>query len=373
VSKQPSEPAELDRSSRTIIIAAVRIVCLGFLGYWSLVLVGPFLAIIVWSVILAVALYPVFTWLVGWVRFPGLAAAAITIAGLVVILGPVTWLGLSLVDNLATLVERFGDGSWAIPQPPAAVETWPLIGETAYKIWYEAATNFKELLVASAPELKPLASTAITVAGNAGLNLLKFISAMVISGFLFVPGPALVEKAKSIARLVATDRGEEFVALAGATIRNVSRGVIGVSMLQALLAGIGLLVAGIPAAGLLSFLVLFLGIVQIGPSIVLLPLIIWSWFSMGTIAAVFFTLYMLPVNLLDNVLRPLVMAKGLSTPMLVILVGVLGGTLAHGILGLFVGPIVLSIAWQLMVSWMQEGNKIGADVSPKLLDRSPTP
>jgi len=374
VSEQPSEPAGPDGSSRAIIIAAVRIACLGFLGYWSLILIGPFLAIIVWSVILAVALYPVFAWLVAWVRFPGLAAAAITIAGLVVIFGPVTWLGLSLVDNLATLIERFGDGSWAIPPPPEAVKAWPLIGEKAYEIWYEASTNFKALLVATAPELKPIASTALAVAGNAGLNLLKFISAMVISGFLFIPGPALVEKAKGVARLVATERGEEFVALAGATIRNVSRGVIGVSSLQALLAGIGLLVAGIPAAGLLSFLVLFLGIIQVGPSIVLLPLIVWSWFSMGKTAALVFTVYMLPVNLLDNLLRPLVMAKGLSTPMPVILVGVLGGTLAHGILGLFVGPIVLSIAWQLVVAWMQDdGGKIGAAAAPRLLDRPPTP
>jgi len=374
VSEQPSEPAGLDSSSRAIIIAAVRVACLGFLGYWSLILVGPFLAIIVWSVILAVALYPVFAWLVAWIRFPGLAAAAITIAGLVVIFGPVTWLGLSLVDNLATLIERFGDGSWAIPPPPEAVKAWPLIGERAYEIWHEASTNLKALLVATAPELKPIASTALAVAGNAGLNLLKFISAMVISGFLFIPGPALVEKAKSVARLVATERGEEFVALAGATIRNVSRGVIGVSSLQALLAGIGLLIAGIPAAGLLSFLVLFLGIIQVGPSIVLLPLIVWSWFSMAKTAALVFTVYMLPVNLLDNLLRPLVMAKGLSTPMPVILVGVLGGTLAHGILGLFVGPIVLSIAWQLVVAWMQDdGGKIGAAAAPRLLDRPPTP
>jgi predicted PurR-regulated permease PerM len=358
VSEQLSEPAGLDRSSRMIIIFAVRIVCLGFLGYWSLILVGPFLTIIVWSVILAVALYPVFAWLVAWVRFPALAATAITIAGLAVILGPVTWLGLSLVDNLGTLFERFGDGSWTIPPAPEAVKTWPLIGEKAYEIWHEASTNLKSLLITTAPELKSLASSTLTVAGNAGLNLLKFIVATAISGFLFIPGPALVENAKSVTRLVATKRGEEFVALAGATIRNVSRGVLGISVLQALLAGIGLLVAGIPAAGLLSFLVLFLGIIQVGPSIVLLPLIIWSWFSMGTTAALLFTIYMLPVNLLDNVLRPLVMAKGLSTPMPVILVGVIGGTLAHGMLGLFVGPIVLSIAWQLVVAWMHdEANK----------------
>jgi predicted PurR-regulated permease PerM len=186
-----------------------------------------------------------------------------------------------------------------------------------------------------------------------GINLLKFIIAVVISGFLLIPGPSLIHSIKNVLSRVAAARGEEFVDLAGATIRNVSRGIIGIAMLQALLAGIGLLFAGVPAAGLFSFLVLVLGIIQIGPSVVLLPLIIWGWFVMETTTALLFTLYMVPVNLLDNVLRPLV-AKGLSTPMSVILIGVLGGTLVHGMIGLFVGPIVLSIGWQLLVVWTRD-------------------
>jgi predicted PurR-regulated permease PerM len=186
--------------------------------------------------------------------------------------------------------------------------------------------------------------------------LLKFVIAVVISGFLLIPGPSLIHSIKNVLSRVAATRGEEFVDLAGATIRNVSRGIIGISILQALLAGIGLLFAGVPAAGLFSFLVLVLGIIQVGPSIVLLPLIVWSWFAMDTTTAVLFTLYMLPVNLLDNLLRPLV-AKGLSTPMPIILIGVLGGTLVHGVIGLFVGPIVLSIAWQLLVVWTRDEPK----------------
>jgi predicted PurR-regulated permease PerM len=186
-----------------------------------------------------------------------------------------------------------------------------------------------------------------------GINLLKFIIAVVVSGFLLIPGPSLIHSIKNVLSRVAAARGEEFVDLAGATIRNVSRGIIGIAMLQALLAGIGLLFAGVPAAGLFSFLVLVLGIIQIGPSVVLLPLIIWGWFVMDTTTALLFTLYMVPVNLLDNVLRPLV-AKGLSTPMPVILIGVLGGTLVHGMIGLFVGPIVLSIGWQLLVVWTRD-------------------
>jgi predicted PurR-regulated permease PerM len=145
-----------------------------------------------------------------------------------------------------------------------------------------------------------------------------------------------------------------FVDVAGATIRNISRGVIGVASIQALLAGIGLIIAGIPGAGLISFAVLLLGIVQIGPAIILIPVVVWSWFTMGSGMAALFSTYMILVGLLDNILRPLVMAKGLSTPMPVILVGVFGGTLAHGMIGLFVGPIVLSTAWQLLAVWFRD-------------------
>src|SRR5262249_17482040 len=165
-----------------------------------------------------------------------------------------------------------------------------------------------------APQLKPYGSRMLGAVGNTGLNILKFIAAVVVSGFLLIPGPALAQSARSLLQFVAAKRGDEFIDLAGATIRNVSRGIIGISVLQALLTGVGLMVAGVPAAGLLSFLVLFLGIVQF-PSLILFPLIIWSWITMETTAALLFSAYMLPVGLLDNVLRPLVIGKGLNVPL----------------------------------------------------------
>jgi predicted PurR-regulated permease PerM len=152
---------------------------------------------------------------------------------------------------------------------------------------------------------------------------------------------------------VLSDRGEEMLQLAGATIRNVSRGVVGVALLQAILGGIGFLAAGIPGAGLLTFLALLLGILQIGPSLVFVPTIIWCWFQMDTTTAVLFTVYMIPVGFIDNVLRPIIMAHGLTTPMPVILVGVFGGTIAYGLIGLFFGPIILSVAWALWQAWVR--------------------
>ena len=315
------------------------------------------LTIIVWSVIIAVALHPIFDWLSAKLYgHRAVAAVAITVFSLLVMLGPMTWLGLSLAESARMLIARFGDGSLVLPAPPEAVKGWPLLGENVYEMWQLASTNARTLLIKAAPHLTPLGSRLLNAAGTVGINLLKFIVAAVISGFLFIPGPSLVQSIKNVLHHVAATRGEEFVDLAGATIRNISRGIIGIAILQALLVGVGLLFAGVPAAGLFSFLVLLLGIIQIGPSVILVPLIIWSWFAMDTTMAVLFTLYMVPVNLLDNILRPLV-AKGLTTPVPVILIGVLGGTLAHGMIGLFVGPIVLSIAWQLLVIWLREERK----------------
>ena len=345
---------KLSASNDEFLLLAIRIVCLGFLGYWSLILIRPFLTIIVWSIIIAVALYPMFDWFSAKLYgHRAVAAAAITLLSLLVMLGPATWLALSLADTVRTVLARLGDGTLTFPPPSEAVKAWPLIGEKIYESWLLASTNLRALVIEAAPHLKPLGSSLLNAAGSIGINLLKFVIAVVISGFLLIPGPSLIHSIKNLLSHVAAARGQEFVDLAGATIRNVSRGIIGIAVLQALLAGIGLLFAGVPAAGLFSFLVLVLGIIQIGPSVVLLPLIVWSWFAMDTTTAVLFTLYMVPVNLLDNMLRPLV-AKGLSTPMPVILVGVLGGTLVHGVIGLFVGPIVLSIAWQLLVVWTRD-------------------
>lgn len=345
---------KLGASNDELVLFVIRIVCLGLLGYWSFVLISPFLTIIVWSVIITVALYPVFDWLSAKLYgHRALAAIAITVFMFFVLLGPVTWLAVSLAETVRALLARFGDGSLAVPPPSEAVRAWPLIGEKIYETWQLASTNLQALVMEAVPYLKPVGTTLLNAAGSVGINLLKFTLALVISGFLFIPGPSLIHSAKNVLGRVAAGRGEEFVDLAGATIRNVSRGIIGIAILQALLAGIGLLFAGVPAAGLFSFLVLLLGIVQIGPSVVLVPLIIWSWFAMDATMAILFTCYMVPVNLIDNIMRPLV-AKGLTTPMPVILIGVLGGTLVHGVIGLFVGPIVLSIAWQLLVVWTHD-------------------
>jgi predicted PurR-regulated permease PerM len=366
-----SEDRKIDSEelNATVIGLAIRLAFLGVILFLSLSIIRPFLETIVWSVVWAVALYPVFdllaTWLGGRRR---LAAALITILLLLIIIGPVTWLALDLVDVPKMIFARLDSGQLSIPAPIETVKNWPLIGEPLFQFWELASTNLSAALVKVAPHLRPLGSTLLVAAGSVGTAILQFFASVIVAGFLLAPGPMLVDSAAMFLHHRVSQRGSEFMQLAGATIRNVSQGVIGVSLLQALLAGIGLTVAGVPGASLIAFGVLVLGIIQIGPTVIIIPVIIWSWMTMETWSALIFTAYMVPVNLIDNVLRPIIFARGLKTPMLVIIVGVIGGTLSNGIIGLFVGPIVLAVTWDLLVAFVRDN-----DAAPVQFDRQLNP
>jgi predicted PurR-regulated permease PerM len=350
----------LQATSATTIDLAIRIGFIAFLGYWSFHIIAPFLTIALWSAILAVALYPLFAWLARRMP-PRMAASVVTLLCLMIVLGPMTWLGFGMIGGARALATRFAAGEWVIPVPSEAVKGWPLVGERVYRLWDLAATNMKVALAEVAPTLKPVGERLLKIAQSGFLAMLELLVAIVVSGFLFTHGPQLVEALKAFLDRALGHHGNEHVQLAGATIRNVSRGVIGIALLQAILAGVGFLAAGIPAAGVLAFVALVLGIIQLGPAILFLPLIIWSWTAMETMQALLFTAYMIPVGLVDNILKPLLMARGLTTPMPVIMVGVIGGTIAYGIVGLFFGPIVLSVAWAVMVAWVQGSEPIAAE------------
>src|SRR6266576_299956 len=272
-----------------VIQLVIRLGLLAFLIYWTFVLIGPFVPILAWSIVLAVALYPVFALLARLLGGrPKLAAVILTLINLAIVIGPATWLGLSALDGVREFAGSLGAGSLVVPSPPMGVKNWTLIGPQLYELWTQASNNIRAALREVAPHLKPLA---------------------------------------------------------GATIRAVSQGVIGVAIIQSLLAGIGFKLAGVPGAGLLAFAVMLLTIVQIGAAIVLLPVIIWIWIDKDFTTALLLTLFLGIVGIFDNIVKPLVMGRGLTTPTLVIFIGVVGGTLAHGIVGLFIGPIILSLAF----------------------------
>jgi predicted PurR-regulated permease PerM len=343
------------------IETAVKIALLAVLAYASWSVIAPFLTIGIWSGVLAVALYPIYAKLASWIGSKA-SAALLTIVSVGVVLGPLAWVGYGMMHGIEFLVDGLEHGRPLVPMPPDSVKTWPLAGEQIYHAWHLAATNVKALLAELGPRLRPLAPRILQIAQNVMLGLLEFLIAIIITGFLFEPGPRIVERVSRIFDRLLRPRGRDIVGLIGATIRNVSRGVVGVAVLQTALAGLGFVLAGVPGAGVLSFVALVLGILQIGPSLVILPVVVWSWTEFATLPAVLFTVYMLAVGFIDNILRPIVMARGLSTPMPVIIVGVLGGTLSQGIMGLFLGPVVVAISWQLALAWLERGS--GREAAP---------
>jgi predicted PurR-regulated permease PerM len=335
---------------------AIRFGLVALIIYWSFLLLQPFIAILIWAAILSVALYPIYLWLK---RVLGgrstLASFLVTIVTLVVILGPVSTIGAALVKNLSSIAVGVSEGTIKVPPPPLYVADWPLVGAKLSAFWQTASAELGQALASIGPQLKDMARQVLGFVGNIGIALLQFTIAIIIAGFTYSRAEGIQDSLKTFATRTAPGMGEGFVDLAGGTVRGVARGVVGISLVQAILFGIGALVADIPLAGLWTFAALILAIVQVGPGLVIIPIIIYGWISMETLSAVILTAYMLPVMLMDNVLKPIVMGRGLPVPMLVIFIGVIGGTMTHGLIGLFVGPIVLALGYELARAWITRG------------------
>ena len=338
-----------------IIDLAIRLFVLGLLSAWCYILLRPFMVVILWAIILAIALFPLFLWLKA--RMGGrakLAATIITLVGVAIIIGPVSLIAQVFVSNAQSFADSLAAGTLVVPPPPEGISTWPLIGERLHDFWQQASVNLGAVLSKFKPQFEALATRLLLLAADMGLTVIKFLFSIIIAGVLMLNEQGLKSRLTRLFLRLTPTQGQAFVELAASTVRSVARGVIGVSFLQSLLIGIGLIVAGIPAAGLLALLCLLLTIIQIGPGLVVLPTLIFAWSTMNTLGALLFTIWMIFATLIDNVLKPILMARGLPVPMLVILIGVLGGTLAHGILGLFVGPVILSLGYELVRAWVNE-------------------
>ena len=344
--------------SRFAVDLAIRIALIAGVVWISLALLRPIMPLMVWAVILAVAVHPVFAVLRRRLRLPrGLAATIVSLVLLALLLLPVMMLAVSAIDTLEDYAKLLAGGGHLVPSPPESIREWPLIGQRLHDLWTHAAADVRPLLTGHVQQIASAGRWIGRIAAGVTLEILQFAAAVIVAGVLLAYAETLTGVARSLADRVADTRGLRFLDIAGSTIRNVSQGVIGIALLQSALLGIGMLVAGVPFAGALTFACLVLAIVQVGPNIVMIPVIIWAWFSLPTLTAALLTAYSAPLLLVDNVLRPIVMARGLQTPMVVILAGVICGTLAGGLLGLFIGPVVLAVFYELVTAWILAGRQ----------------
>jgi predicted PurR-regulated permease PerM len=351
---QPELPPPPPRSpERVSVEIAVRLVLLGLFTWVAWTLVSPFVPVLLWSAVLTVAFYPLFEWLRD--RLGGrswLAAVVLTLTGLAVTVGPATVLVTSLIHTVEMVGRHAGTPPYDLPPLPRELAELPVVGPHIVATWNMASSNIEALFTRYGHLLIGPGEWALRVAAGLAGSVITLLAAMVVSGFLYVPAPKLNAAVRSFADHVIGRHGADFVHLAGTTIRSVARGVIGVALTQALLIGAGLIVTDVPAAGLLTLASLVLCIVQIGALPIVVPILIWAWLVRDTGQALLLTAWLIPAALSDNLTKPLLMAKGLTTPLVVILAGVVGGTLAYGLTGLFLGPVVLAVFYDLVRFWL---------------------
>jgi predicted PurR-regulated permease PerM len=342
------------------------ILCLlGLIGLALWVLL-PFLPATVWATMIVVATWP---WLrtlearFGNRRLP--AIAVMTLALLLLLVLPL-WLAIDTIVEHADALSAAAQNIVANGLPPAPdwLSGLPLVGERLASLWQQFAAGGAPGLVAKVtPYAADTGKWALAQVGGLGGMLIQFLLIVTIAAILYGTGEGGARLVRRFGRRLAGERGENAIVLAGQAIRGVALGVGVTALVQTVLGGIGLAVAGVPFAGLLSAVMLMLCIAQVGPSLILFPAVAWMYWTGDTGWATFLLLWSLVVTTLDNFLRPVLIRKGADLPLLLIFAGVIGGMLSFGLIGIFLGPVVLAVTWTLMQAWIADA--LGGEEPPE--------
>jgi predicted PurR-regulated permease PerM len=342
-------------SSRQIIHLAIQMLALAFLIKWCLEILDPFFTPIIWAAILAVSLFPLHQKLKKLFKGKAvLAAILMTFFFLVVFISIISWLGIKTGSEIKNEVTNFQEGKLKIPPPSENVKEWPLIGRKAYQVWGQLSKGVENFYQQYPEQIKSAGNYVLHLMTSSGKALLMFILSIIISGVFLCYAGESADYAKRVFSRLMNSSNFDVSSIAAITIRNVVRGILGVSLIQSLCAGAGFFVAGIPYAGIWTLLCLILAIIQIGILPVSIGVLIYIWTTGHTTTAILLTIWMIPVGFLDNILKPLMMGKGAPVPMLIIFLGSLGGFMFSGFVGLFTGAVILSLGYRLFDVWLKE-------------------
>ena len=343
------------------IEAAIRLGLLLLLATWCFKIIMPFIVPVVWGIIIAVAIFPLFLKLKSALGDKNkLAAIVYTLLALALLITPTIMISNSVIDSSATITERYESGTLKIPPPNDRVKQWPLIGEKTHAVWLQASVNLETTLIKYESETKKVVKTIVASAAGVAGTILQFVLSIIISGILVANASGGYDVTiKIFKRLTSDESGQSYADLSKATIRSVAQGVLGVAIIQALLSALGMMVMDVPAWGLWTLAVMVVAIAQI-PPIVILGFVCAYVFSVAeTTPAVIFLVYCIIVSSSDGFLKPLFLGRGMSTPMLVILLGAIGGMMMSGIIGLFVGAIILALGYELFMAWLYKSEVVG--------------
>ena len=353
--------------SKDLTDVLIRVGLIAFLLVLCVRIFSPFADLVLWALILAVALYPLQRRFAKRLRGrQGLAATLLVVATLLLIGVPSVMLGDSFVGQVEKVYSAFENNTITIEKPDPAVADWPVIGKRVYGAWSAAADDLPGYLREYKPQLKKFLKSALSAGANMAGSVLLFLGSLIIAGIMMAYGESGSQAMQRILkRLTDPIRGPRLQSLSTATIRSVASGVIGVAVIQALLVGVGFVMAGIPAAGVLALVVMLLGIVQVPAAIISLPAIGYLWWAgdASTTSNVLYSIYLLVAGMADNVLKPLLLGRGVEAPMPVILLGALGGMISGGIIGLFLGAVIMAVGYQIFMEWVDNAEQ-GASAEP---------
>jgi predicted PurR-regulated permease PerM len=347
----------MNQTAKTPLIDTIlRVVILFLLIVWCIGIILPFLEPVLGGAVIAVALYPFFAIAKRWVGNRNmLAGVLLTLLILVLLLLPTALLIKSLVEGIQHLAIQFRDQTLVIPPPGPSVAGWPLIGKPISEVWLLTSQNLALVITTYREPLSKLGLTIIGPLGGFGKSLIMFFVSVIISGVFLIKADASADFARKLIHRLAGERSDEIIGIAGVTIKNVAKGILGVAFFQFFTSGTVFMLAKVPLAGLWAIVVLVLAILQLPSAVVMLPVIIYLFSVKELMPAILWTIPLLVIGVSDNILKPLLMGKGSTMPMLVIFFGAIGGFILSGFSGLFSGAIVLSVGYRLMVHWVGEG------------------
>jgi len=346
-----AERLESDYTNRVLEVV-IRIGLLIFLSVSCFYILRPFVPVILWGMIIAIAVYPAYRWMRVRLGNRGtLAATLITMILLCAVVVPAVLLTGTLVGGIHTITADIKEGTLTIPSAPAKLEKVPLIGAQIAEIWNMASTNLTAVLKRFAPQLRGVASQVLSTSAGIGLALVQVMFSIIVAGVLLGNTEGAVRVSHCLAKRLLGERGLEFEDLVGSTIRSVTTGIIGVAFIQTLFASVGFLLVGLPGAGLWSMAFLVLAVLQVG-TLLLIPAVLYVFVIASTTKAILFLVWCAFVGIMDNFLKPILLGRGAAVPTIVVFLGAIGGFLAMGLIGLFVGAVVLSVGYKLLLAWL---------------------
>ena len=318
-----------------------------------LLILLPFIPLLTWGSIIAVATYSSFLKLQ---KVLGgretLAVVVCTLILLAVLIVPAILLGQALVGGIQSVTSHLKDGSAIIPPPPPTIESWPVIGAPLKSVWGVASRDLTEAVRMFAPQIKRVLPGLLSASAGIGFTVLQLLLSILLAGVLLANAKVAYEVMCSLASRLFGEKGPEIQQLVGATIRSVTLGILGVALIQTVFAALGFLVVGLPAVGLWTVIFVFAAVVQAGV-LVLIPAVIYVFATASVTKAVIFLVWCIIVGLMDNILKPLLLGRGVAVPVVVVFLGAIGGFVAMGVIGLFVGAIVLSVGYKLSFAWLE--------------------